>query len=71
MSDSAAVRILQHLGASEEEIDDLLSNYLSGDEEYEEVKQVYDDYKADQMLGVDEVEPVSNEEAISIFMKGH
>lgn len=71
IGDSAAVRILQHLGASEDEIDDLLSNYLAGDEEYEEIKQVYEDYKVNQMLGVDEVESVSNEEAISIFMKGH
>lgn len=71
MSDSAAVRILQHLGATQEEIDDLLSNYLSGDEEYEEIKQTYNDYKVDQMVGVDEVKPVTNEEAIAIFMKGH
>lgn len=74
LSDSTAIKILRNLGATEEEINLLLSKYLAGDEDYDEIKDVYDTYKANEMLeneGAEEIKPMSNEEMVDFFRNGH
>lgn len=49
LTDSKIVQILRNLHATDEEIDELLSQ-MRGDEDYDEIKDRYDDYKVNQMI---------------------
>ena len=64
---SAAVKILKNLSATDKEIDDILSNAMFDEEDYDEIKEAYEDYKANKALEAG-AKTIPREDVISFFM---
>lgn len=64
---STAVIILRNLGADEKEIDEILRNADFNDEDYEEIRDAYNDYKINKYMD-EGAEVIPREDAISFFM---
>lgn len=64
---STAVIILRNLGADEKEINEILENADFNDEDYEEIRDAYNDYKINKFME-DGAEVIPREDAISFFM---
>lgn len=63
---SRAVIILRNLGASEEEINEILESADFNDEDYEEIRDAYNEYKINKIMEAG-AEVIPREEAISFF----
>ena len=67
LTTSAAVKILKNLGATDEEINDILKDADFNDEDYNEIKEAYEDYKANQAIEAG-AQTIPREDVISFFM---
>lgn len=66
LTESRVVSILRNLGATDEEIEELLQT-LRGDEDYEELKDIYNTYKIDKFLEDGDYEEMSSDEYLDSF----
>lgn len=64
---STAVIILRNLGADEDEINEILKNADFNDEDYEEIRDAYNEYKINKLMD-EGAEVIPREDAISFFM---